>query len=335
MNKKLTTLLITTLTLLATSCTLPTQLTDSMTLACTNYANQHLTNKGLPPTATLDNTNAKIRGTATIPFTYTDHDANQHRATIDCTYKKGHATGTIKDTTYNKTPTKTPEGMTYHNSVDWLPQLQNSHSIFPGAEIKNLTHGYFCSAGYVVSNANNELYILTAGHCGKKGDTFGIREQTSDRYEIIGHMTDTRVRYQDDKETFIAGDDTGLIKITNPAWVSPTVPVAGTTFKGVMSAQKALDKGLTVCHLGRTTGFSCGPIIDTNNGNFRFWGLSDRGDSGGPIFAMDSDNNYWAVGVTSAVDDFAKTRPWGWEIEDFMRDTRMHIPQELHTSPQN
>lgn len=333
MNKKITTLLITTLTLLITSCTpLPVHPTDSMTLACTNYANQYLTNKGLPPSAALDTTAAKIHGTATIPFTYTDHNATYHRATIDCTYKKGHATGTIHDNTA-PTKTSTPEGMTYHNSVDWLPGLQKPRSIFPGAEIKNIDQSFYCSAGYLAENTNHELYILTAGHCGKPGDRFAIYEQHSTNYTVIGYMADTQVRYQDPEEKLIAGNDIGLIKITTPVWQSSHIPVKNTAFKGTMTAQQALDKGLSVCHLGRTTGFSCGNIIDSDNGGFRFWGLSDRGDSGGPIFAMDNNKNYWAIGVSSAVDDLAKTRPWGWEINDYMHKNNLHIAPELNTSP--
>ncbi|MDR3659675.1 MAG: hypothetical protein P4L86_04575 [Mycobacterium sp.] len=159
--------------------------------------------------------------------------------------------------------------------------------VYPGMEIHQGTTR--CTLGYVDVQARTGY---TAGHCrgngavtDKDGRTIGnmitFRDNTPDGATIA---TDHQIS---DWETItLAGDvmvnnilPGGRVLVTDPA-VNP-------------------QPGEAVCHFGVVTGETCGNVDAVNNGWFTMSNgiVSQKGDSGGPVYTITPDNRAVLVGV--------------------------------------
>lgn len=175
----------------------------------------------------------------------------------------------------------------YHDSEQWQ-WLSYSGKVIPGGHIFNATTGGQCSTGWIVGQ-NRRSFILTAGHCGRVYDRFGIRDRNGNT-ALIGQMVE--------KKDFSTGQDYGLIEITNPRLVDPRLP-NHYEVTGWRTVQWLNQQRPTICHLGYRTGKSCGQYLGVDdNGYIHFRGIVDHGDSGGPVFAV-VNNTIYAVGVIS------------------------------------
>lgn len=199
-------------------------------------------------------------------------------------------------------------GVYYHNSVDWK-WLEQPGGVVPGGRIYNNTQSTICSTGFLASG-DARLFIITAGHCGNRGDQFYV-EDSHGNWAYVGEMVESYV--ERDENGGIFGADIGLIEITGDAKYSSALPI-DLPLRGWITPQEAQARGMAICRLGATTGYSCGEFEEIgNNGLFYFRNISDRGDSGGAIFAADS-SGVWAIGVTSNGADTNKTRLGAMEI---------------------
>lgn len=199
-------------------------------------------------------------------------------------------------------------GIYYHNSVDWK-WLETPGGVMPGGLIFNETKSGNCSTGFLAS-ASNRLFIITAGHCGDRGDQFYVQDAEGN-WDYVGEMVESYVDW--DAGGGIEGADIGLIEVTGPARYSSSLPVER-PLKGWITPQEAQRENMAICRLGATTGYSCGKFEDIGEGGlFYYRGISDRGDSGGAIFAA-NDSGVWALGVVSNVSDGNKTLGGGMEI---------------------
>ncbi|OFT56562.1 hypothetical protein HMPREF3151_10135 [Corynebacterium sp. HMSC05H05] len=166
-----------------------------------------------------------------------------------------------------------------------------------------------CSTGFLAS-ADGRLFIITAGHCGNRGDQFYV-EDSRGNWAFVGEMVESYL--EQDENGSIFGADIGLIEITGDAKYSSTLPV-DLPLRGWITPQEAQARGMAICRLGATTGYSCGQFEEVgNNGLFYFRNINDRGDSGGAVFAADN-SGVWAIGVSSNVSDTNKTRLGAMEI---------------------
>ncbi|WP_070475527.1 S1 family peptidase [Corynebacterium sp. HMSC05H05] len=199
-------------------------------------------------------------------------------------------------------------GVYYHNSVDW-EWLKQPGGVVPGGRIFNETQSMTCSTGFLAS-ADGRLFIITAGHCGNRGDQFYV-EDSRGNWAFVGEMVESYL--EQDENGSIFGADIGLIEITGDAKYSSTLPV-DLPLRGWITPQEAQARGMAICRLGATTGYSCGQFEEVgNNGLFYFRNINDRGDSGGAVFAADN-SGVWAIGVSSNVSDTNKTRLGAMEI---------------------
>lgn len=199
-------------------------------------------------------------------------------------------------------------GVYYHNSVDW-EWLKQPGGVVPGGRIVNKTQNTMCSTGFVASG-DGRMFIITAGHCGNRGDQFYVVDSHGNS-TYVGEMVESYL--EQDENGGIVGADIGLIEISGDAKYSSTLPV-DLPLRGWITPQEAQARGMAICRLGATTGYSCGEFEAIGkNGLFYFRNISDRGDSGGAIFAVDN-SGVWAVGVTSNVADTNKTRLGAMEI---------------------
>jgi hypothetical protein len=159
--------------------------------------------------------------------------------------------------------------------------------VYPGMEIHQGTTR--CTLGYVDVQARTGY---TAGHCrgngavtDKDGRVLGnmitFRDNTPDGATIA---TDHQIS---DWETItLAGDvmvnnilPGGRVLVTDPA-INP-------------------QPGEPVCHFGVVTGETCGTVDAVNNGWFTMANgiVSQKGDSGGPVYTITPDNRAVLVGV--------------------------------------
>ena len=159
--------------------------------------------------------------------------------------------------------------------------------VYPGMEVRQGTN--VCTLGFVDPQPR---VAFTAGHCrgsgavnDRDGNPVGtqaaFRDNTPD-----GATVDTNYQIADWEAISLAPDvavnnilPSGRQLISDPA----IVPVVG----------------LAVCHFGVITGESCGTIQAVNNGWFTMANgvVSQRGDSGGPVYNLTPDGRAAIVGM--------------------------------------
>jgi len=175
-----------------------------------------------------------------------------------------------------------------------------------GVTIESFTNKELCTAGPMAIPKTNKsaTYLLTAGHCIKKGGGLGGKWYAYTRggtKQEIG----VAAEYYDETKA-----DVGAILINNPGfWVNTSKdrvntskdPVFADTaewtkepaLSHLVEGERQPVKGKTNCHEGQTTGQSCGEIgevgITANVGGELVEGLvedigamRESGDSGGP-----------------------------------------------------
>ena len=177
--------------------------------------------------------------------------------------------------------------------------------VYPGMEIRQDTNR--CTLGFV-DVATRTAY--TAGHCRGTGAV------TDKDGNVFGRQT----TFRDDTPNgaVVATDhmisDWEAIALTPDVQVNDILP-GGRTLAfdpGVVP-----QKGQPVCHFGVVTGESCGTVESVNNGWFTMANgvVSQRGDSGGPVYVLTDDGRAVIVGMFNST--------WGqfpaavsWDVTD-------------------
>jgi hypothetical protein len=151
----------------------------------------------------------------------------------------------------------------------------------------NASLPYECTAGFAAIIGSSQ-YLTTAGHCGYVGDTF-----TDPTGQTIGPMAYSS-----------PGDDLALIRTSADGHVWDGVPGSGDFVKPVYGWAWPFA-GESLCFSGTSSGPVCGDTVDNmwhsycgtdSRGNRQCFanlmsmaGTADlHGDSGGPVFALDS-----------------------------------------------
>jgi hypothetical protein len=160
-------------------------------------------------------------------------------------------------------------------------------AVFPGMEIRQDTN--MCTLTFVDMGSRTGF---TAGHC-RAGGSVGDRDGN-----VIGHQTMFRDNTPDgatistdhqiaDWEAFQLAPDVALNNVLPGGRVLIYDPA-------VVPAP-----GLRVCHFGVVTGESCGTVDAINNGWFTMGNgvVSQKGDSGGPVYASTDDGRAAIVGM--------------------------------------
>lgn len=161
----------------------------------------------------------------------------------------------------------------YDSAYDWT-YLRNAGVAFPGAKISTGTIA--CTTGYVVERGGKD-YILTAGHCGEVGSTWGVRDGQG-KLIHVGTMAERQL-------DSAKGVDWSLIAVENGALVSPDMPL-DTPVGRVMNTAEAANAD-AICVLGQVSGLSCGAFQSVSaSGRLVFESISTHGDSGAPVFAL-------------------------------------------------
>lgn len=83
----------------------------------------------------------------------------------------------------------------------------------------------------------------------------------------------------------------------------------GVRLRGVMTADavRALPKGTTLCRNGARTGIVCGALVSAGSKMVTFAGHAIEGDSGAPVFVVNSAGEALGVGIVSGTDAAGNT----------------------------
>ncbi|MDH6246589.1 hypothetical protein M2432_004247 [Mycobacterium sp. OTB74] len=159
--------------------------------------------------------------------------------------------------------------------------------VYPGMEIHQGSTR--CTLGYVDIQARTGY---TAGHC--RGDG-----AVTDR---DGHMIGNMIRFVDNTPdgATVATDhqisDWESITLVGDVMVNNILPDGR-----MLVADPGVNPqpGEPVCHFGVVTGETCGTVQAVNNGWFTMDNgiVSQKGDSGGPVYTVTPDNRAVMVGV--------------------------------------
>ena len=160
-------------------------------------------------------------------------------------------------------------------------------TVFPGMEIRQ--ESIMCTLGYVDPVAR---IAFSAGHCRGNGPV------TDRNGRLIGVVTTSRDNTPDGSVVRIDEviSDYETITLAADVAVSNILPDGRAL---VADTGAPLAVGAPVCHFGIVTGESCGTIERVNNGWFTMTNgiVSQRGDSGGPVYVMTDDGKAAIIGL--------------------------------------
>lgn len=205
----------------------------------------------------------------------------------------GHSAQGSGSVTLNGGSTNTTQRSKIFHSSEGFEFLKTPGVVMPGG--KYITSaGSACSFGWLVhstTEAADRKYMLTAGHCGTKGDLVYTRDQRGND-TLVGEFVESTGDLLRD------GSDYALIDVTDSARQAE-LPFEEPRFEGWVDQAWVQANNPQICRVGFRTGVSCGSYLEMKNNTIFYEGISDHGDSGGPVWAVDSNGDRWAVGVTS------------------------------------
>jgi hypothetical protein len=175
-------------------------------------------------------------------------------------------------------------------TTDLFHRRDDTPSYYGGGGLR--ASGALCSAGYTVTNATGNRWMVSAGHC----YAVGTRVNTESNLRYFGTVTNRALASLGQP-----GLDMELLSGSTYAGRIFTGGVTSSTSIPVVSAGSASAGFNNYCHSGRTTGENCGHTAVSTNAQvctatgckspvIAFTGgvLSQGGDSGSPFYAKDS-----------------------------------------------
>lgn len=174
--------------------------------------------------------------------------------------------------------------------------LPAASAIGPGAgiyvEYPDGSGGMGCTAGFLVRTSTGQTGVLTAGHCNWRGqpsrvamNLAGILPYTT--FGMFGQTVSEGVRSEEhDIGLIVLNGDT----VPQSSAIAASLPVSGVT--------SGLQFGQQLCKFGMSTSEAiCGHVLDVTDSKVAFSAPGQCGDSGGPVYVMQSDGTASAVGI--------------------------------------
>jgi hypothetical protein len=159
------------------------------------------------------------------------------------------------------------------------PAAADPVSVYPGMNIRQ--GGTSCTLGYIDPV---QRVAFSAGHC----DTNGSVTDAAGR-----NIGTTAVSRDNTPDGTIVTTDQTIIDY-EAITLAPDVQVSDALPSGrplVIQPSPELGPGQQICHYGTVTGETCGTVDRVFNGWFTMTNgvLSQKGDSGGPVYSLDGD----------------------------------------------
>lgn len=151
-----------------------------------------------------------------------------------------------------------------------------------------------CSLTSVVKDKKGDLYGVTAAHCVKKRDGGSTVKKVSAKGSVISdndfmsHYDYNPDFYHHDFDSDVL-NDTAMFKLASG--VATNGLIGGNTPVGNVASINDISQGDAVCKYGRSTQKTCGKVtkVERNNGKVEASVYAIGGDSGSPIYTVDSD----------------------------------------------
>jgi hypothetical protein len=196
--------------------------------------------------------------------------------------------------------------------------------VFPGMEIRQGSR--VCTLAYVDPGRH---VAFSAGHCRGDGPV------TDKDNNVIGNLATFRDNTPTGTsvvaEQLVA--DYESIVLTGDVMVNSILP-GGRPLGS--DPGLAVTPGEAVCHFGVATGESCGTVEAVNNGWFTMGhgAVSDRGDSGGPVYITTPTGSALIVGIfTSKWGDSPAAVSWQTASEQIREDVGMANRPAVRRTP--
>ncbi|HEV7581432.1 MAG TPA: S1 family peptidase [Mycobacterium sp.] len=174
--------------------------------------------------------------------------------------------------------------------------LPASSAAGPGAgiyvEYADGSGGMGCTAGFLVHTSTGQAGVLTAGHCNRPDKPSKVVMNLGGilPYAKLGTFVRTVSEGVHNEQ-----HDIGLIVLDgdnvpqSPA-VATTLPITGVTTD--------LSIGQELCKFGMSSGEAeCGQVLDVTHSKVEFSAGGQCGDSGGPVYLIQTDGTATAVGI--------------------------------------
>lgn len=152
--------------------------------------------------------------------------------------------------------------------------------------------GMGCTAGFLVRTSTGQPAFLTAGHCNRPRKASRV---TMNLDGILPYTTLGTFGRTVNEGTRAEQHDIGLIvldgeNVPQTSAIAASLPVSGVT--------NDLWVGEQLCKYGMSTGQEeCGQVLDITGSKVVFAATGQCGDSGGPVYAVQSDGTASAVGI--------------------------------------
>ena len=174
--------------------------------------------------------------------------------------------------------------------------LPAASAVGPGAgiyvEYADGSGGMGCTAGFLVRTSTGQAGVLTAGHCNRPGEPSKV---TMNLAGILPYATLGTFSQTVSEGVHIEQHDIGLIvldgdKIPRTSAIGASLPVSGVATELLI--------GQHLCKFGMGSGeAACGPILDVTESKVIFLATGQCGDSGGPVYLVESDGTARAAGI--------------------------------------
>ncbi|WP_145977995.1 chymotrypsin family serine protease [Mycolicibacterium austroafricanum] len=183
------------------------------------------------------------------------------------------------------------------------PRAQWAPVPLPGSLM--FSPNWACTVGPAVTR-DGQRGFLTAGHCGKaSGDRsarlFNEARQTPPGVDF-GEITEAVDTVTDTGPSGV--EDHGVVWVPDLRLDSAATRIANRPIAGVMRADavRALPVGTPICVDAGRTGVWCAAKRDTDEDLFiNYVDKSEQGDSGAPVFVVDSNSAVLLIGLLSEV----------------------------------
>jgi hypothetical protein len=182
-----------------------------------------------------------------------------------------------------------------------IPAHASPVPVFPGMEIRQGTN--VCTLGYVEPTLR---IAVTAGHCRASGN---VTDRDGNPIGSLAMFRDNTPNGSTVSTNDTINDYEGITLGTDV--VPNNVLPGGRPL--VSDPGMTNHQGQSVCHFGISTGETCGTVEAVNNGWFTMSHgvLSQKGDSGGPVYVQADDGRAVLVGVfNSTWGDFPAAVTW-------------------------
>ncbi len=174
--------------------------------------------------------------------------------------------------------------------------LPAASAVGPGAGIyvdyADGSGGMGCTAGFLVRTSTGQAAVLTAGHCNRPGEPSRV---TMNLAGILPYATVGTFSQTVSEGVHTEQHDIGLIaldsdSVPQSSAIADSLPVSGVATD--------LQIGQQLCKFGMgSSEAACGQILDVTDSKVVFLAPGRCGDSGGPVYLIESDGTASAVGI--------------------------------------